>query len=59
MPVVARAMLGLAGLHFFQAEAPSKEKHRSGGVGRTKFSEEGGGQKEFDHQNSIAVQAQS
>ena len=27
------------GLYFFQAEEPSKEKHRSGGVGRTKFSE--------------------
>ena len=39
MPVAARTLLGLAGLHFFQAEDPLKEKHRSGGVGRTKFSE--------------------
>ena len=29
------------GLYFFQAEEPSKEKHRSGGVGRTKISEFG------------------
>ena len=39
MPVAARTLLGLAGAVFFQAEDPLKEKHRSGGVGRTKFSE--------------------